>query len=262
VTDAPGYHAGVALGTGRIGGSILSIAVAIVIVAGSIVPFLSSAWIGWEQDRAGSAALTGFDRAELRTVTDAIVADLVLGGDFGVALGGQPVLDAAERQHMRDVRGVFGALAVLAAVSIAVIAVPALRLRRAGPDVRGRAWRAVRRGAGSLAAVLGVLGLASIVAFDAAFELFHRLFFAPGTYAFDPRTSRLVQLFPESFWSETALVVGSVMLVVALVVAWMAGRRASRTATAAERSGTSASQPRADGEISPTAMEPARESRG
>jgi integral membrane protein (TIGR01906 family) len=63
------------------------------------------------------------------------------------------------------------------------------------------------------------------VAFDAAFEVFHRLFFAGGTYLFDPRTDRLVQLFPETFWSETATAVGAVILVLALGTAWFAGRR-------------------------------------
>ena len=37
---------------------------------------------------------------------------------------------------------------------------------------------------------------------------FHRIFFAGGTYLFDPRTERLVQLFPDQFWSETSIVLG------------------------------------------------------
>jgi integral membrane protein (TIGR01906 family) len=202
-------------------------AAAILILGVSILPFLTPTWVAFEQDRAQAAAWTGFSAPDLRTVSESILGDLVLGrGDFDVQLGGAPVLTPAERSHMRDVRGVFGGLALLAALS-AVWVVVAFRRSRA-PAARTRAWLAIRRGAVTLAGVVVVLGLVAAVAFDAAFELFHRLFFAPGTYDFDPRTSRLVQLFPEAFWSETAIAVGALMVVVALATAWLAGRRADR----------------------------------
>ena len=66
------------------------------------------------------------------------------------------------------------------------------------------------------------------MAFDAAFELFHRLFFSAGTYTFNPATDKLVQLFPEAFWSEIAIAVGVVVLVAAILTAWQASRRADR----------------------------------
>ena len=73
-------------------------------------------------------------------------------------------------------------------------------------------WRGVRFGAIGLVAGTAIAGIIALVAFDAAFEVFHRLFFAQGTYRFDPATSRLVQLFPEAFWSETAVAVGAMIL--------------------------------------------------
>jgi integral membrane protein (TIGR01906 family) len=207
-------------------GTLIALATALVILGASIVPFLSSAWIGFEQDRAGVASLTGFGEAGVRTVTDAIVGDLVLGrGDFDVTLNGTPVLTDAERSHMRDVRGVFGGFALLVVVSAVFLAIAAVRARI--PEARARRWSAVRSGARALAIGLAVAGIISIVAFDAAFEVFHRLFFAEGTYSFDPRTSRLVQLFPDGFWSETTIAVAIVAFVAALGVAWFAGRRLS-----------------------------------
>ena len=68
----------------------------------------------------------------------------------------------------------------------------------------------------------------------AAFEIFHRLFFAAGTYDFDPRTSRLVQLFPDQFWSETTIVVAALAIVLALATAWLAARQLARSASARE----------------------------
>ena len=52
--------------SGRAASLITGISVALVIVAISIVPFLSSQWIAFAQDRAQAAAWTGFTPGELR----------------------------------------------------------------------------------------------------------------------------------------------------------------------------------------------------
>ena len=93
------------------------------------------------------------------------------------------------------------------------------------PRARFAFWRAVRAGAALLAVGVVAVGIVGLVAFDAAFEVFHRLFFAGGTYTFDPRTDRLVQLFPQRFWFETSVAVGVVILVLCAGTAWLAGRR-------------------------------------
>ena len=46
-----------------------------------------------------------------------------------------------------------------------------------------------RRGAFGLAGATVALAVVAAVAFDAAFEVFHRLFFSGGTYTFDPAKS-------------------------------------------------------------------------
>jgi integral membrane protein (TIGR01906 family) len=196
-----------------------------VILGASIAPFLAPPVVRFEQDRTNVEAWTGYDAGELDSVTSSILGDLVLWqGDFDVAIGGAPVLGAAERGHMRDVRGVFGGfwLAVLAGAVVLVIA--ARRTRR---DVvaRAAAWRAAGNGARGLGLLIAIAGAFALVAFDAAFELFHRLFFS-GNYTFDPATDKLVQLFPEAFWSEIAIAVGAVVIVVAVAVAWQASRKA------------------------------------
>ena len=48
---------------------LIGVATAIVIVAVAIVPFLTPAWVGFEQDRAQAQAWTGFTTVELRTAT-------------------------------------------------------------------------------------------------------------------------------------------------------------------------------------------------
>jgi integral membrane protein (TIGR01906 family) len=216
----------------RVAAVAMAIATAIVITALAILPFLTPAWVSFEQGRAEATAWTGFTPAELRTATDAILADLVFGPpDFDVEVRGAPVLVERERQHMRDVRGVFGGFALLAvAAAIGLVAGVAGARRLGHPE---RAWRAVRNGARGLAVGVVIAGIVATVAFDAAFEIFHRLFFAGGSYLFDPTTDRLVQLFPFAFWSETTMAVGGVILVLAIATAFVAGRRIRRVAPSA-----------------------------
>ena len=80
------------------------------------------------------------------------------------------------------------------------------------------------------------LGLFFAVFFDRAFTLFHQLFFAQGSWTFDPATDRLVQLFPEQFWTETSVAIAVVVVGLAIVVWAVARPRArSRGATAGAR---------------------------
>jgi integral membrane protein (TIGR01906 family) len=214
------------VGTPRLGAWLLAASAALVLLGASIAPFLTPAYVRIEQDRVGSPSLTGFSPGQLDTVTGALLADLVVWrGDFDVAVDGVPVLKERERAHMRDVRGVFTGFWLLVVGGIAVLAIGFARTR--GTEARFATWRAVARGARGLAIAIAVVGVFAVLAFEAVFEVFHRLFFSSGNYVFDPRTDRLVQLFPQQFWSETALAVGVVVLGAAILTAWQAGRQAA-----------------------------------
>jgi integral membrane protein (TIGR01906 family) len=209
---------------GRPASSVLvGIATGVVILAVAMIPFLNPLWVSFEQGRARAEAWTGYSPAQLRQATDAILSDVIVGPpSFDVVVAGEPVLNARERAHMTDVRGVFVGLAALALVSVVVLLV-AHRLTHGS----GGFWRAVRRGAAVLAVGVLVAGVIGTFAFDAAFEVFHRLFFAGGSYTFDARTDRLVQLFPDQFWFETSLALGALMVLLCLVAWRVATERAA-----------------------------------
>jgi integral membrane protein (TIGR01906 family) len=209
---------------GRVADLVIAVASAFVVLAVTIPLFLNPLWVSFEQGRAEAAAWTGFSESDLRAATGSILSDLVIGPpDFAVEVGGTPVLDEKERGHMRDVRGVFiGFFAVAVVLGITALVIAA---RRRGA-ARAASWRAVWGGAVGLIATLVTLGLVSFVAFDTLFEVFHEIFFAGGSYTFDPATERLVQLFPFAFWQETAIVLGIVSIVLALLLAWVADDRA------------------------------------
>jgi integral membrane protein (TIGR01906 family) len=219
--------------TRRLADVVIAVAVALAILTVAILPFLNPAYVAFAQGRAEATAWTGFTEAELRVVTDAILADLIVGPpDFDVAIDGVPVLNERERSHMRDVRTVFMGFFALALVTgLAALLIAA---RRRDAESRTHTWGAVRMGSLVLAVSLVALGGVALVAFDVLFEIFHQLLFAGGSYTFDPETERLVQLFPFRFWQETAIAVGVVAVILGLLVAYLASRRGAAAAAEAE----------------------------
>ncbi len=150
---------------------LIGVATATVVVTAAVLPFLTPQWVAFEQGRANAVAWTGYTTEELRTATDAILSDLVIGPpDFDVEVGGSPVLVERERGHMRDVRTVFiGPLDPRGGVARHP------PRRRAGAWNDAAVWVAVRRGALVLAGAVALIGVVALVAFEALFELFHRL---------------------------------------------------------------------------------------
>jgi integral membrane protein (TIGR01906 family) len=204
----------------RLGAVIAAVATPWVIVAAAVLLFLNPVWVGFDQGRSDVTALTGYTPAQVRDVTGSILSDLTFGPpDFDVAVNGTPVLEPRARSHMADVRTVLlelGLVALLAAVLLLIV----------GLAARGRRWfwRAVSFGAKVVVGGVVVVGIGFAIFFEQAFELFHEIFFPPGTYSFDPRTDKLVQLFPDQFWSETSVAIAVAVLILAVGVAIGAGR--------------------------------------
>ena len=216
----------------RIAAVITAIATPCVIIGAAVLLFLNPIWVGFEQDRSDVARITGYTPAQVHDVTGSILSDLVFGPpDFAASVNGVAVLEPRERTHMVDVRTVLirlGLVALAATVLLAGLMVAS----------RGRRWfwRAVGSGASVLVGGVIVVGVAFALFFDQAFEIFHEMFFPPGTYMFDPRTDRLVQLFPDQFWSETSVAIALAVLLLAFLVVFEArrlGREPTESPTAA-----------------------------
>ncbi len=206
----------------RLASVLAAVATPFVIVAVAVLLFLNPIWVAFDQGRSDVAGLTGYTPAQVSQITGSILSDLVFGPpSFAVTAtpNGPQVLDERERGHMVDVRTVLldlGLVALAAAILLAFVGIAS----RGGRWF----WRAVATGARVLAVGVVVVGLGFALFFDQAFQLFHELFFPPGTYAFDPRTEKLVQLFPDQFWSETSVAIAAAVLALALAVAWLGGR--------------------------------------
>lgn len=225
---------------GSITGVAVAVATALGILAVAVLLALPPFVLHPLLDAAGSAAFLGVDPAEAHRFSDLTVTELLLGpGTFAFAgPGGGALFDASEASHLRDARALlfgFVAVAVLAIVLVAP------HLRRAP---REAAWRRVARGGGGLAAGIVVLGAVALLAFEPAFELFHRIFFPGGNWAFDPGSQRLVQLYPLPFWRYVSTLVGAMAALLGVATWWFARRRASRAAAAAAPAAASAAEGR------------------
>ena len=215
-------------GIGRRGPAVLAlaagIAAVIVILGVAVATFFNPLWIGFEQQRSGVPAITGWTSEQVRSATGSILADLFLGPpSFAAAVNGQPILDAAEHSHMVDVRNVVLPSMVILGVAVALLAALFATSRR-----RAWFWHAIAVGSGALTVVGVVVGVAVLFFFDAAFLLFHLVFFPQGNFSFDPRTQRLTQLFPDQFWTETAIAIAVVGLLIAASMTVVASRQAGR----------------------------------
>lgn len=216
-----------------VAGVLAALSAVIAILGVAVALFFNPLWIGFEQDRTGVPALTGYPPDTVRAVTGSILGDLFIGPpDFAVTVGGQPVLDAAERSHMVDVRNILLPATILFA---AVIGLLGVLLATSGR--RAWLWRGIAWGSGAVAVTGVVVDVAVVFFFDAAFLLFHQVFFPQGNFSFDPRTQRLTQLFPDQFWTETSIAIAVVGMLIAVTVSIVARRQAARVDDAARQSG-------------------------
>lgn len=206
-----------------VSGVAVSISTALVILAASLLILLQRAYLHPALDAAGSASLLGVAPTEVHRLSDATVVQLVGGpGSFDVRTAdGGAFYSTAETAHLRDARLVLYGFLAVAGLCLAFLL---LRLARSG--TRSATWPAIRRGALGLAIGLLVAGVVAFVAFEPAFELFHRLFFPGGNWAFDPTSDRLVQLYPLAFWQLTTMALGLLSIGLALLVWLLAHRRA------------------------------------
>jgi integral membrane protein (TIGR01906 family) len=207
----------------RLQGIAVAVSTALVITGLTIAVFFNPVWVSFGQARADAAAWTGWPAPVVDSVTREIVAEVWLGpGTFAQAVAGVPVFEARERAHMADVRRVvmeFYALVVAAAAVLFLAGV----MSRGAPWF----WRAVGTGSKLLAIGTVAIGITFAIFFDTAFTIFHEFLFPAGSWTFDPATDRLVQLFPDQFWTETSIAIAVVGLLLATGT-WLVARRFAR----------------------------------
>ncbi len=128
---------------------------------------------------------------------------------------GRAVYNARELHHMEDVKNVVRLALSVWYVSLTFLVVTAL-LALLGNKVE--AYRlALIRGGWLTALLLGSIILFVLLSFNIFFVAFHNVFFEPGTWMFD-YSDTLIRLFPERFWRDVFIFVGSLALLGSLAL--------------------------------------------
>ena len=188
---------------------------ALVIAAAALLLLMAPPWMHFALDASGGSNSQATP-ALAYMLSDDTVAELLLGpGTFAR-------FTAGEAAHMRDVRLVLYVFLALAVASAALVAWRILRQPR-----EPRTWRSIARGGAALAAAVAVLGVFAALAFGVAFELFHRILFPGGNWAF-PQDSLLIRLYPYGFWQLSAAALGVLSIGGGLIV-WALARHRART---------------------------------
>jgi integral membrane protein (TIGR01906 family) len=204
---------------------LLPAGTALAILSASLLLLLTPLFMHAALDLAGSASLLGMSAADTRAVSDRTVAELLFGpGTFAFdGSDGVRFYGAAEAGHMQDVRVVLYGFLALGVGGFGGVLVALARTRADAPTLR-----AVGRGGGALAVGLLTVGVFAVVAFNVAFELFHRILFPGGNWSFDPASQRLVQLYPLAFWQISAAALAILGIGGGAAVWLLARRRADR----------------------------------
>ncbi len=168
------------------------------------------------------ATTTGLDDAQLGRIADAFVA--YFQGPRGqlqlqVTAFGQPrpLFNDREVAHMEDVQALIQFFlhmqVIAAAVVILRIAAAVVFDRSAGPLGRDMLWST-----GLMVALVVLVGVLSLLDFDALWTRFHQVAFRNDLWQLDPQSDYLIMLFPEPFWfTATIRMATSVALQTVLV---------------------------------------------
>jgi integral membrane protein (TIGR01906 family) len=129
---------------------------------------------------------------------------------------GAPLYTPPELQHMVDVKNVFQAAnRVLLVVVITFVALSLLLLL--SPKGRLALRYGLRSGTIFLLVDLAALVALMLVNWQDFFSGFHNMFFASGTWVFD-YSDTLIRLFPIRFWQDSAITVGVISGVSAVLI--------------------------------------------
>lgn len=150
------------------------------------------------------AQTTGLDDPQLQRIADAFVA--YFQGPPGqiqmqVTAFGQPrpLFNEGEVTHMEDVQALiqlFLRLQLVAAAVVVVRAVMALAVERSTVPI----GRDMLVSAALMVLLVIVVGVLSLLDFEALWTRFHQIAFRNDLWLLDPRTDYLIMLFPEPFW--------------------------------------------------------------
>lgn len=195
----------------------------VIVVAGAVRAVTSPLFLWIEYQRPGFPADSFGFSAEERLIYGSYTLDYVLNlapagylGRLVNAEGGRLFLES-EVGHMTDVKGVLSVSFLVAFAMLLVAVASCVYLAR---RYHGAVQRSLFSGAVLTLALVVVLTVTAVLAWEAFFAQVHALFFAAGTWTFRVDDT-LIRLFPGQFWTDAAVTIAVlVLLVTTLIIAF------------------------------------------
>ncbi|WP_258062374.1 TIGR01906 family membrane protein [Arthrobacter sp. B0490] len=141
---------------------------------------------------------------------------------------GEPLFLESEVGHMADVKGVLGLSFFVALVLFVLSVVACVYLAR---RYKGGIRRALFAGAVLTLVGIAALTVLAVLAWETFFTQVHALFFADGSWTFRVDDT-LIRLFPEQFWTDSAITVAVLVLgatLLTLILTWPTKARRERS---------------------------------
>lgn len=180
-------------------------------------------------DRYNAEDTTGLSRADLDG-TAADLRDYFNNGETtffrNVTVGGLsvPVFNARETRHMEDVKTLvvwMDRLQELAVIYVLAYVVGFVIWAREGSLRQLAKESLIAVGVGAVA--VAAIGIFAAFGFDAAWARFHELLFSNDLWLLNPKTDRLIQMFPEDFWRDMTVLLGALCAAEAAIIAAVSG---------------------------------------
>lgn len=211
-----------------IAGLFLTLAVPLMLTLLSVRVVMTPLFLQLEYHRPGFPAdrygFTLDDRLRLAPYA----VDYLLNGESIDYLGdltfpdGSSLYTDRELMHMEDVKVVTQiAYLVLVIVGAITLALSVWMSRR--PEWRKVFQQGIFNGAALTLGLVVMIVAGAVIAWDVFFTSFHQMFFADGTWVF-LFSDTLIRLFPEQFWFDAALVIGTLTVTGAVVMIFLISR--------------------------------------
>lgn len=136
-------------------------------------------------------------------------------------LNGVAVYNAREVSHMADVQAVFQSVLRVWQASLILLLLLGFILWRNGKQAALAS--AIQSGGRLTAGLILAIALLALFAWPFWFNMFHLVFFKPGSWLFS-YSDTLIRLFPAEFWFDATLTISALSLIAGLIAA-LAGRQ-------------------------------------
>jgi integral membrane protein (TIGR01906 family) len=198
----------------------LTIALPVLLTVANVRLIMMPAFLSFEYNRADFPVdVYGLTTQDRLNYAPYAITYLLNGEDISY-LGnlqfpeGTPMYNDQELHHMSDVKNVVQMTFLIAVIGGILAAVIVFVLwRQSRSDLR----RSLRDGSLLTIGIVVTIVILAVTSWDVFFTNFHNLFFAQGTWVF-LYSDTLIRLFPEQFWFDAALLIGSLTTFEAFII--------------------------------------------